>query len=136
MPLPEQPSGSWVDIQALPVPAEAIHSSLILTIIGVVILLVVLGYYLWRRPKFVAHRQIRHLQKHPNTRQQLFLLNQALQQAFQVHNIEHISFEGQLQRDWQAFCHELVHQRFAAPTPSRTDVSRLHLQAYDWLRRV
>ena len=136
MPAPEQLTGPWVNIQALPAPAEGMNMPLILfSAAGVVLLLVLLRYF-WHRPKFSARRRIRRLHQTADPRQQLFLLHQALQHGLQVQQLQHIKFEGLLQHDWQTFCHELLHLRFQVASPTSTDVMRLTQQARDWLKRV
>lgn len=136
MPTVKHVASALVDIQALPVPAESLNIPFIGIVLVVLITVVLLGRYLWRRPKFVAWRRIHQLQRLRDTRQQLFLLHQALQLGLQVHQLRDARFAPSAQQEWLSFCHELLHVRYRDAVPASADVARLSQQAFSWLKRA
>ena len=118
-------------------PVEEISITAILIMIVAILMLLTLVRYVWQRPRFKALRQLRRIHQQANdTRQQLFLLNQTLQQGLQVSQLQKAVFESPLQHDWQMFCRDLIHYRYQTMPPERNDVTRLTTQARIWLKRL
>jgi len=137
MAAPEQISSPWVDIPALPAPVEATHLMTIFIGIAAVILCLTLVSYIWRRPRLVALRQLRNIQRQtPDARQQLFLIRRTLQQGLQTRQLHSTIVAPDRQRQWQQFCHDLVRCCYQAGTPTPQDVTRLRALARDWLRQA
>lgn len=134
---PEKIQAPWIDIQALPVPVEEISiTTILITILGLVLLLAIIRY-IWQQPRLIALRKIRHLQKQSySSRQQLFLLQQALQQGLQVSQLQKKEFSSHRQSEWQAFCHMLVRCCYQAAPPANDDVIHLVTQARYWVKQA